>query len=600
MSRPFDTVLNAALAYARAGYPVFPVDPETKKPFTTHGFKDATTDESLIQSAFSRRPVGVAIATVGLVVVDVDDIASPWLGEEGVAEALASCPISRTPGGGTHHFFRRPQGFTGKNWNSEVALDIDLKTTGGYVVLPPTARSDGVYEWVRGDLRETPREMLPLLPDAINRHIQAVAERRSRGSRASPANALPMGRIPEGKRDSTLTSHAGRLRRKGMSEAEIAAELHIMNTNQCDPPLPAAQVNKIASSIVRYAPAADSQMRAPPPLFVPRLSFMDVLNTPDDGREVLIENIMRRGDIVNLIGITKSRKSMMVTQLAMQMAVAAPWLGAFTTTKGRTLIIDAEVGAASLRDRFNKLTAELGYDTNRLAEGIEVYDLRGVYDQAGQCEAILSSLRPGEFDLIIVDPLYRMLPDGTDENDNIALASFYRMLGHYVAAGRFGCFVVHHAPKATVYQRSITDAGAGAGAISRAADGQMVLSEHKGQWTLKSVFRGFPDFPDCPLERRGLLWVADSVVAPIPTAKHQESKPAKPPPLTVSQFAERFVTDTPTSAAAIVTRAAAQGVSGREAARLLDVAVAERLVHKSGGTGGSKAEYSRSEGTTPC
>ena len=593
MSEAYTTVLEAALAYARAGYPVFPVDPETKHPLTEHGFKDATLDEEAAIRMFSRWPVGVAIATTGLVVVDVDETASPWLKEDGVTEALASCPISRTPGGGTHHFFRRPDGFRGKNWNGMVADGIDLKTDGGYVVLAPTERAEGKYEWVREDLRDITRDALPALPHSINRHIERTARRLEGGSSSATAMGAATGRIAEGVRNSTLTSHAGRLRRQGMSEGDIASELHAMNTSACDPPLEPAEVDRIAASVSRYAPGTTGGGRPHSHvLTVPRLTFDEVMATPDDGREVLIEGVMRRGDIVNLIGVPKSRKSMLVTQVAMQMATGAACLGEFPTMKGRTLIIDAEVGAASLRDRFGLLSAELGINHAALAGALEVHDLRGHIDPSGQCEAILASLQTGEFDLVIVDPLYRMLPDGADENDNIQMATYYRMLGHHAARAGIGCFVVHHMPKSNGMTRSVTDAGAGAGAISRAADGQLVLSHNEGGWMLKGAFRGFPDFDDRRLQRGDLSWRVEGVVEPKPKGKGPGTKQIKPERMSKEEFAARFVTPKSEPADSIIERAQAAGVSKRSAKDLLNAAVADDLVHKSSRGGRAKDEFS--------
>ncbi len=603
MSEAYTTVLEAALAYARAGYPVFPVDPETKHPLTEHGFKDATLDEEAIIRMFSRWPVGVAIATAGLVIIDVDAPASPWLVEDGVPEALMSCPTSRTPGGGTHHFFRRPAGFRGKNWNGEVAVGIDIKTDGGYVVVPPTRRTEGAYEWVSDDLRETPREALPALPGAINWHIERTADRKtcSTSAGATPPSVTMSARVPQGKRNSTLASHAGRLRRQGLSEGDIATELHIINTSHCDPPLEPAEVDRIAASVSRYAPGTTGGGRPPSPvLTVPRLTFDEVMATPDDGREVLIEGVMRRGDIVNLIGVPKSRKSMLVTQVAMQMAIGAQCLGQFQTAKGRTLIIDAEVGAASLRDRLRILSAELDIDIQHLRDAIFVHDLRGIWDQSGQCEAILASLRTGEFDLVIVDPLYRMLPDGADENDNIEMAAFYRMLSHHITRCGAGCFVVHHMPKANGMNRSTTDAGAGAGAISRAADGQLVLTHNEGGWVLKGAFRGFPDFDDRRLERGDLAWRVEGVIEPKAKGKGPGTKKGKPAPVSKEEFATRFVTAQPDTADAVINRALEAGVSKREARSLLDAAVADRLVDKVTKGGRIKDMFSRPRGTEPC
>src|SRR5712691_1893937 len=62
--------------------------------------------------------------------------------------------------------------------------------------------------------------------------------------------------IPEGQRNTTLTSFAGAMRRSGMSPEEMFAALLIINTRRCTPPLTQEELWGISMSIARYAPAA--------------------------------------------------------------------------------------------------------------------------------------------------------------------------------------------------------------------------------------------------------------------------------------------------------------------------------------------------------
>jgi P4 family phage/plasmid primase-like protien len=64
-------------------------------------------------------------------------------------------------------------------------------------------------------------------------------------------------RIPHKKRNKTLTSLAGSMRRRGMEEEELAVALLAVNERRCDPPLEEDEVRGIARSIARYEPAGD-------------------------------------------------------------------------------------------------------------------------------------------------------------------------------------------------------------------------------------------------------------------------------------------------------------------------------------------------------
>ncbi len=64
------------------------------------------------------------------------------------------------------------------------------------------------------------------------------------------------GLILEGARNAALTSMAGAMRRKGMGQGAIEAALLKENADRCLPPLPESEVQTIARSVSRYAPAA--------------------------------------------------------------------------------------------------------------------------------------------------------------------------------------------------------------------------------------------------------------------------------------------------------------------------------------------------------
>lgn len=146
-------MVAAALAYAAAGWPVFPISPHTKKPYRgTHGFKDATTDPEKVKALWKgREDANIALATGRIVVCDAD-------GDEGIRafQGLGVGPatrVAKTPRGGLHFYYRAPEGVAIRSWNAprtKGGPGLDVKGAGGYVLLPPSKTSVGAYTWLRG------------------------------------------------------------------------------------------------------------------------------------------------------------------------------------------------------------------------------------------------------------------------------------------------------------------------------------------------------------------------------------------------------------------------------------------------------------------
>lgn len=141
-------IKEAALYWAKQGYPVFPCKPENKSPLVRDGFKAATTDPQLIEQWWSQFPnamIGMPTgAASGITVVDVDVHGEvngmPWF-EEHRAD-FADAPIVKTPSGGLHIYFIADGT---KNSASKIARGVDTRGDGGYVCVPPSVTTEGTY-----------------------------------------------------------------------------------------------------------------------------------------------------------------------------------------------------------------------------------------------------------------------------------------------------------------------------------------------------------------------------------------------------------------------------------------------------------------------
>jgi hypothetical protein len=246
-------MLNAATQYAELGYAVFPCISGDKKPLTEHGCRDATLDIDRITGWWSTCPgANVAVATDGLVVIDVDGEVNKWLADEPEKLLeLAQAPLALTPSGGRHYIFRAPKNKRYRGSASRLAPHVDVRADGNYIVVAPSVLSRGTrYQWVNP--LDVPVESLPEPPA----WLLAELDETPRVNTSAKASSVFGNPIPSGQRNSALTRLAGVMRRNGMSEAEMAAALHRANVDRCQPPLDAEDVDRIAASVARYEPNA--------------------------------------------------------------------------------------------------------------------------------------------------------------------------------------------------------------------------------------------------------------------------------------------------------------------------------------------------------
>jgi hypothetical protein len=257
MSDNNNPFLEAAIFYADRGYPVFPCVPGLKNPLPGRGFYDATTDTEQIEAWWTQNPqANVAIHTEGLVVLDVDGADNEWLQHHHeLMIQLSTGAIARTPRGGSHRWFKWPEG---KVWSStvgKIAKNVDTRAAGGYVLIPPSQTADGPYAWLPGFELECKPTDLPEPPAWLVDLLDQVEKGKGAGGGNLDFTGGEIGNeISEGQRNDALARIAGNARRVGNTRAEIEALLLAVNGDRCNPPLPKSEVLKIARSISRYAP----------------------------------------------------------------------------------------------------------------------------------------------------------------------------------------------------------------------------------------------------------------------------------------------------------------------------------------------------------
>ena len=248
--------LEGALATAAAGWAVVPLHTPFdgacdcrrpgctspgKHPRTRNGLTDSSVDAEQIRAWWRMWPAANIGAVVpdGHVVVDVD---APDLATVFGPDDLPATATART-GRGWHLVYRtaapvRPR--------VGVRAHVDLRGPGSYVVVAPSSHVSGAeYVWV------TPLE------GGIADAPAWIGDDAAR-SRPAPDHRDEPELIPEARRNTTLASLAGSMRRRGMAAPEIEAALQVTNATRCRPPLDTREVGRIAASVGRY-PLGDAR-----------------------------------------------------------------------------------------------------------------------------------------------------------------------------------------------------------------------------------------------------------------------------------------------------------------------------------------------------
>ena len=211
-------------------------------------------------------------------------------------------------------------------------------------------------------------------------------------------------------------------------------------------------------------------------------------------KEPIIDGLLRRTEIMNIVAAPKTGKSWFILQLAHSLVMGFDFLG-FPCKKCKVMIMDNELHKDTIASRIDWVGEKMNIpdDTPEL-ENLIVNTQRLKRRSTAEIARVAEQIREQGIDVVIIDALYRALPMEVDENSNGQITQVYNQLDTFAQKSGAAVILVHHTSKGNQSGKGITDVGSGAGAQSRAPDTHLVLRAHqeKNAVVVGCCVRSFP------------------------------------------------------------------------------------------------------------
>lgn len=545
-------IKNSALEYIRRGWA--PIDiPFRQKAPTRNGWQQLRMNDALAQVLFNGtvKNIGVILGEPSGWLVDVDldhpkavQLAGTYLPD---TAAVFGRPGKRS----SHRLYRasRPVA-THQRKHDALGMIVELRSTGGQTVFPPSTHPSGEkIEWESGG------DPVVVDPDDLRRYVDELADAvlRAEGIDPTPppqpqtaATTTPptAGRLSpvdraerylakcgpaiSGSGGHNVTYHVAcvLIGGFGLSADDARPVLQRWNST-CQPPWSDKELeHKLTDAAKATAgeqrgylltsgryPGRNEELRkflVEHPVddqkeakFPAVYTFKDFEKRYPKLRPEVIHGLLRQGETLNLISVSKNGKSWGVADLSLSGATGRRWLDSFDVEPGEVLILDNELHPETLRYRIETVARARGIDFSEFEDRLSIVCFRGQLVDIFELAPFIEQFEQGRFRLVVMDALYRFQGESIDENKNNDMARMYNALDQYAARLGSSIVCVHHASKGSQSGKSVTEVGSGAGAQSRAADTHLVLRPHveDGAVVLEAVCRSFP-----PVEPRVLRW----------------------------------------------------------------------------------------------
>ena len=452
------SLLDYALAYARLGWYVIPLEPGGKRPLgrmVPNGQHDATLNPDTIRRWWTTQPdanIGIVLAPSGLVAVDLDP-RNGGIETMDVLEAqhgrLESDVYAFTGGGGEHRVFTLPAGLS-VSLPGKLGPGVDLKVN-GYIVAEPSVHTSGKqYQWeassspldgmVPSPLPDWLRNLAapPSVPD-VAQPVAVTAEQWDEIQRALPAIdaddrdtwiRVGMALHSTGCGQAAFTAWDQWSQRSDKYDARDQMRVWRSFKSKGLAGVTYRSIFAMAQPVARY----EVEARADGLLLT-----LHELQARASSLRWVVKHVLPDDSIGVLFGASGAFKSFLALDAALHVAHGMAWLGR-KTMRGDVVYLAAEGGAGLMR-RIDAWHKHRGLDWRKasmrvcpvpLTLNTEAKVLREAIEQTGMAPRI-----------IVIDTMSQTFVG--EENSANEVAGFFRTIGRELR-DRFRCciVVVHH------------------------------------------------------------------------------------------------------------------------------------------------------------
>ena len=188
----------------------------------------------------------------------------------------------------------------------------------------------------------------------------------------------------------------------------------------------------------------------------------------------ILVNTFNLGNKVMIVGSSKARKTFFTMQMAMSIAAGRTFLN-WETRQRRVLLINLEGTEDEGDRRIQNMGKSMGMTDEEMSRIHVLHEYGRTFNIMDP--EFMDILIEGKIEVIIIDPLYKILIDA-DENNGAECKPYLERFAEITATTGATIVYVHHCAKGVPGERSAIDRFAGSGYWARDADAMILINQH--------------------------------------------------------------------------------------------------------------------------